>query len=85
LNKKEYLKKQAKDLQADYLFMKALEDGNWKKWQKFVLRRAEKNIAFEERQKNPKKYYLKRVLGILLFPVLYPVIVIDNILRFFKR
>lgn len=85
MNKKEYLKKQAKDLKADYLFMKALEDGNWKKWQKFVLRRAAKNIALEKKQMNPKKYYLKRVLGILLFPVLYPVILIDNILRYFKR
>ena len=38
----------------------------------------------EESIKNPVLHFLKKIRAIFLFPLLYPIIILDNLLRFLK-
>ena len=59
-------------------------DKHLNNYKKLIAKRIRLTNEEEEKIKHPVLHILKKIRAILLFPLLYPIIIIDNVLRFLK-
>ena len=61
-----------------------VRDKHFSNYKELVAKRIYFAKKEEESIKHPELHFLKKIRAILLFPLLYPIIILDNLLRFLK-
>ena len=61
-----------------------LRDKHFSKYKELIAKRIHLSKKEEESTMHPVLHFLKKIRAILLFPLLYPIIILDNLLRLLK-
>ena len=61
-----------------------VRDKHFSNYKELVAKRIYFANKGEESIKHPVLHFLKKIRAILLFPLLYPIIILDNLLRLLK-
>ena len=58
---------------------------DWSDFKMVVTKNIQQQKDLDEKKSHPIQYCFKKLIRIILFPILYPVIIIDNIIKKLHR